>query len=131
MRKSVLLVDDDADARSIFGNALEEKGYRVYLAVHGAEAVHLARRYRPDLIVMDIRMPVMDAWAALRYLRTDPKLAGQPIWALSAFVEEESADRTRAQQFDRMLSKPVDPADLVAAVDGYFGRAAPLTAQPE
>lgn len=131
MTKSILIVDDDPDARNIFSAALQEAGYRVVTAVNGAEAVHLARRYRPDLILMDIRMPVMDAWAALNYLRTDPKIGGRPIWAISAYINEEEADSNSVHKFDRMLAKPIDPSDLVGAVHGYFGISGPATPQYE
>ena len=122
MRHKVLLVDDDPDARSIFGAALQERGYELILAVNGAEAVHLARRHKPDLILMDIRMPVMDAWEALKYLRSDHKTAGKPIWAISAYLDQESGSQGLGNSFDRLFAKPLDPHVLVEAVDGYFGR---------
>ena len=58
--KTVLIVEDDEDTRTVYADALRERGYRVLTATQGAEGVHLARRHRPDLILLDIRMPVMD-----------------------------------------------------------------------
>jgi CheY-like chemotaxis protein len=119
-QRTILLIDDDPDARNVFGAALQERGYRVLMGVNGAEAVHLARRHNPDLILLDIRMPVMDAWEALRYLRADSRIESTPIWAVSAYVDEETTS-VRRETFDRLVTKPIDPKHLADEVDELFG----------
>jgi CheY-like chemotaxis protein len=130
MVQTILIVDDDPDVRNIFGTALQDRGYRVLIGVNGAEAVHLAGRNEPDLILLDLRMPVMDAWEAIRYLRSIRRTAGKGIWAISAYLEEGDARKDGFSRFDRVFSKPLDPRDLVTAVDEYFGGPGPLFQPP-
>lgn len=93
-------------------------------ATHGAEGVHLARRHRPDLILLDIRMPVMDGWQAVHYLRSFPQTRAIPICAISAYEPEpEELERTRRLQFDCFLTKPMDPRDLVQEIEDRIGPA--------
>ena len=73
MAKTVLIVEDDSDTRDIYQTALTERGYDVLVAIDGAEGVHIARKHHPDLILLDIRMPVMDGWQAVCYLRSFPQ----------------------------------------------------------
>lgn len=127
MPKTVLIVEDDSDARAIYEEALTERGFTVLIALHGAEGVHLARRHKPDLILMDIRMPVMDGWQAIEYLKSDPATAHIPIWAISAYIADEETMEEQPSwfQFDRLVSKPVDPVALVSEIESRIGRPAP------
>lgn len=126
MPKTILIVEDDEDTRTIYASALAEKGYRVLLATQGAEGVHLARRHHPDLVLLDIRMPVLNGWAAARYLRTDPETRNIPIFAISAYeVDEEERLLADRVDFDRFLTKPIDPRDVVAAIEARIGPAGP------
>lgn len=126
MPKTILVVEDDADSRAIYEEALTERGYRVLTALHGAEGVHLARRHRPDLILMDIRMPVMDGWQAIQYLKADPAISHIPIWGISAYLSDEELEgQPNWLHFDRLISKPVDPGDLADAIEAQIGRPPP------
>lgn len=126
MPKTVLIVDDDSDARAIYEEALKERGFTILTALHGAEGVHLARRHRPDLILMDIRMPVMDGWQAIQYLKSDTSTDHIPIWAVSAYVSDEELDQQPSWfQFDKLISKPIDPTKLAAEIEARIGRPAP------
>jgi two-component system, OmpR family, alkaline phosphatase synthesis response regulator PhoP len=126
MPKTVLIVEDDADARSIYEEALKKRGYSVLTALHGAEGVHMARRHRPDLILMDIRMPVMDGWQAIQYLKSDPAISHIPIWGISAYLSDDELDNQPAWlHFDRLMSKPVDPGTLVNEIEEALGRPPP------
>lgn len=122
MPKTILLVDDDQDAREIFGAALADAGYNVVTGVHGAEGVHLARKLLPDLILMDLRMPVMDGSRSLQYLRSDPKTRPIAVWAISAFLGEEDIPSATSVHFNRMIPKPLAPQELVNAVVAFLGR---------
>lgn len=126
MPKTILIVEDDADARRIYGDSLSEKGYQVLTATHGAEGVHLARRHRPDLILMDIRMPVMDGWQAIQYIKADATINQIPIWGISAYLSDvELEDQSAWLHFDRLISKPVEPRDLVSQIEGHIGKPPP------
>lgn len=124
MPKTVLIIEDDADTREIYRSALEDQGYTVVTATQGAEGVHIARRARPELILLDIRMPVLDGWAAARYLKSDPETRNIPICAISAYASEndeaELADRVG---FDCFLMKPITPHAVVELVEGRIGPA--------
>lgn len=123
MTQRVLIVEDDEDTRAMYQTALEARGYRVFTAEHGAEGVHLARRYQPDLILLDILMPVMDGWQALRYLRSYTETRAIPICAISAYApDEKELERAGSMDFDCFLIKPVEPAEVVSEVERRIGR---------
>lgn len=122
MGKTVLIVEDDPDARAIYEEALAGRGYTVIAALHGAEGVHLARRHRPDLILMDIRMPVMDGWQAIQYLKSDPAVSHIPIWGISAYLSDEELEQQPSWlHFDRLIPKPIDPVALAAEIEAQIG----------
>jgi CheY-like chemotaxis protein len=119
--KTVLLVEDEAHLRIIYSAALEASGYSVLVARHGAEGVCLARRRHPDLILMDLSMPVMDGRTAIRYLKLDPETASIPVCAISGYLHQAQADDAQRVEFDRCLTKPVEPRQIVAAVESHIG----------
>lgn len=122
MAKTVLIVEDDEDTRIIYETALVERGFDVLTAAHGAEGVHLARRHRPDVILLDIRMPVMDGWQATCYLRSFPETCRIPVYGISAYSpeHEELAGIGRAE-FVSLLTKPMDPRDVVSTIEAHIG----------
>jgi two-component system, cell cycle response regulator DivK len=122
MSKTILVVEDDEEVLNIYREVLTARGYRVLTAVHGAEGVTMARRYRPDLMLMDIRMPVMSGWDAIRYVRADPYTSRIPIWALSAYIsEQKEAVELPGRGFDRLVEKPINPTDLLALIEEQVG----------
>ena len=126
MPKTILIVEDDDDAREISREALLEKGYQVLTARQGAEGVHMARKHRPDLILMDIRMPVMDGWQASQYLKADPAVSHIPIWGISAYLSDKELESQPSWlHFDRLITKPIDPSELAREVEGLIGKPPP------
>jgi two-component system cell cycle response regulator DivK len=122
--RTILIVEDDEGMQSVYTAALRHCGYRVLTANHGAEGVHLARRNRPDLILLDIRMPVMDGWGAAEYLKADPQTRDVPICAISAFeARPGELNPADCRFFDCFLMKPIEPRELVAEVDRRLGGA--------
>jgi two-component system cell cycle response regulator DivK len=113
-RETVLVVEDQEDNRRILSVYLEYVGYRVVSAVNGAEGVATAREQRPNVIVMDISMPVLDGYQALRLLREDPELSEIPVIALTAHALSTDREAVLAAGFDSYLAKPIEPR-LVAA----------------
>jgi CheY-like chemotaxis protein len=122
--RTILIVEDDEGMQSVYADALRHRGYRVLIANQGAEGVHLARRNRPDLILLDIRMPVMDGWGAAEYLKADPQTRDVPICAISAFeARPGEMDPGESRLFDCYLTKPIEVRELVAEVDRRLGGA--------
>lgn len=126
MSKTVLIVEDDEETRKIYRDSLEEYGYRVLTASQGAEGVALARRSKPDLILLDVRMPIMDGRRAMQYLKSDPATAGIPIFGISGFTrEEERPERPTKMEFDLFLTKPLDLGLVIAAIEQTIGPPTP------
>lgn len=122
MPKIVLIVEDDEDTRGIYGTALAEHGYQVITAVNGAEGVVLARRHRPDVILMDIRMPVMNGYQAIRYLRSYRETANIPVCAISAYAPDEREQKSADELgFNCFLTKPIDPVQVVSEIEQRIG----------
>jgi two-component system, cell cycle response regulator DivK len=128
--KTVLIVDDDEDSRSICRTLLEHKGYRVLEAGDGAEAVRLARRDAPGLVLMDVSLPALDGWAATRTLKADPATRAIRIVMLTARVSD--TDRLRGQEVgcDGYLTKPCSPATILREVSRLLGPPVPLADGP-
>lgn len=113
----VLIVEDVWDNREIYRTILEYAGHTVIEAHNGAEGVDAARERRPDVILMDVTMPVMDGLEATRRLKGDPATRGIPVIVLTAHAL--ASDRKDAEQAgaDGYLSKPCAPAAVLAAVE--------------
>ena len=117
----VLLVEDNEDNRVIYTTVLQHVGFRVIEAQNGVEAIELARRELPDLILMDISIPEMDGWEATRILRRDPSTSSIPIIALTAHALSDDRERAAEVGFTSYLAKPVEPRTVVAEVRRWIG----------
>jgi len=117
----VLLVEDNEDNRVIYTTVLQHVGFRVIEAQNGVEAIELARRELPDLILMDISIPEMDGWEATRILREDPTTRSIPISALPAHALSDDRERAAKVGFSSYLTKPVEPRTVVAEVRRWLG----------
>jgi len=118
----VLVVDDAADARLLYGEYLEYLGFRVETAENGEQAVQSARREWPAIIIMDLAMPDVDGWQAIRRLKGDPLTADIPIVALSAYAFGEEPQRAREAGADLCLSKPCLPSQLARVIRAMLVR---------
>ena len=116
MPETILVVDDDADNRRIMELTLLKAGYRVVLAVNGREAVAAAERERPDMILLDLSMPVLSGWEAVRLLKADERLKAVPVLAFTAHAMAGDERRVMEAGFDGYLSKPCVPRRAVEAV---------------
>lgn len=121
MPRPILLVEDDEDSRTLYRLALEYFGYRVMEARDGADGVEAARGELPGLVIMDLSLPVLDGWDALRQLRADPATAGVPALALTGHVTERDRERAEAAGFDLFLPKPVPPSEVLDHVRRIVG----------
>ena len=112
----ILVVDDSPDARDLYSTYLEGCGFRVITAIDGEEAVQTAKAEWPAAIVMDLAMPRMDGWEAIRLLRADPLTADIPIVAVSAYAFGREPQRAREVGADLCLSKPCLPPQVARVV---------------
>jgi CheY-like chemotaxis protein len=115
-RPTVLVVDDHDMNRDLARSILERLGYRVVQARDGAEAIAVAERVQPSLILMDLAMPGIDGFTATRQLKAHPQLHHVPIAALSALAMKADEDRARAAGADAFLTKPIDRLALERTV---------------
>ena len=114
-QRLLLIADDQEDNRVVFSAILTHSQYSVFVASDGQEAVEQARLHAPDLILMDLQMPVIDGWEATRLLKADPETASIPIIAVTA--QDCSPERLQEGGFCAYVRKPVVPRDLVKAVE--------------
>ncbi|MFZ4557989.1 MAG: response regulator, partial [Pseudanabaena sp.] len=103
----ILLAEDNEANIATFSSYLEARGYRILSATDGQQAISLAKAEHPDLILMDIQMPVMDGMEAIKLIRLDPNLADIPIIALTALAMEGDRDRCLEVGANEYLSKPI------------------------
>jgi CheY-like chemotaxis protein len=121
---TVLVVDDEEDARLVVDEVLREHGATVMTAASAAEALELFTGTIPDVVVSDIGMPTTDGYELLRKLRALPVTRGgrTPAVALTAYARKEDAQRAFAAGFQMHLPKPVDPIHLATIVGNLGGR---------
>ncbi len=120
MNHTILLVDDNEVNRSLAKFTLERAGYRVVTAADGADALRQATAHRPNLVLMDMLMPVMDGYEATQRLRADPDLRAIPIAALSACITATDRERARQAGCDGCIDKPIDVQSLAAQVAAFL-----------
>jgi CheY-like chemotaxis protein len=115
-----LLVEDNEANIQTFMAYLSAYEYRVILAKNGEEGVAMAKEHQPDIILMDIQMPVMDGLQATRLIRSDPKLAKVPIVALTARAMQGDQERCIEAGANQYLSKPVELEELVGVITQFL-----------
>ena len=121
MGKTVLLVEDNPDNQEIYRIILVHHGFSVLQAWDGECGVKMARHHVPDLILMDLTMPLVDGLAATRMLKEDPVTAEIPIIALTAHAEREDRAAAEAAGCVAFLAKPVEPARVALEVRRVLG----------
>jgi two-component system, cell cycle response regulator DivK len=116
----VLLVDDFDDTRLFLRLALEEHGFIVFEAENGETAVQNALREHPDVILMDLTMPLMDGFAATKLIRQNDHFKNVPIIAITAHQETDFRSDAKASGFDAYVTKPIDVNFLKDLIDGLL-----------
>ncbi len=127
-RARILLIDDDPDFVESTRVVLESKPYDVIVACNGDEGLRKAREEAPDLILLDIIMPVKDGFAAAEQLKKDPKLGKIPTLMLTSFAARRAGTaipvgRGFELEVEDYIDKPVKPEELLAIVDRYLKKA--------
>lgn len=121
MTKKILVVEDNEQNLILMRDILEYHGHAVLTAQNGEEGVRLAREHRPHLILMDIQMPVMDGYAAVKILRSDPELQDMRIIAVTALAMSGDKELVLQAGFDGYLAKPVETRQLSAMIKRHLG----------
>ena len=114
---TILVVEDNEASREVLARRLERHGYRVLLAVDGRQAVSAARTQLPDLILMDLGLPVLDGWDATRQLKADARTRHIPIIVLSAHAMTSDRDRALAAGGDDFDTKPIRFQALLGKIE--------------
>ena len=117
--KRVLLVEDNYDAAEMLGMLLRLQGYTLEVAHDGATGVELARRFRPQVALLDLGLPILDGYQLAQRLRSDPATSACRLIALSGYGQPEDRARSKASGFDLHLVKPVDPEVLYEAIEAH------------
>jgi DNA-binding response OmpR family regulator len=118
----VLVADDDEDILGLVSFRLERSGYEVAAAKDGEEALRLARKLSPALVVLDVMMPRLDGYEVARRLREDEATRGIPVILLTALAQEADVARGFESGADDYLRKPFSPQELAARVQAVLGR---------
>ena len=123
MGKVVLLVDDDEDNRELvkFVVSRSRLDLELVIAVNGLDAIQYIKIKRPDLILMDMQMPVMDGYEAVSVIKGDPLFSSIPIVAFTAQARPEDIARTRSLGCAEHYTKPMDPEELLNTIQKYIG----------
>ncbi len=120
---TLLLVEDNELNRDMLGRRLQRMGYTVKIAVNGQEGIDLARTVQPDLVLMDINMPILDGWEAARILKSDVDTQNIPIIALTAHAMTSDRDKAGEIGFNDFATKPVDFPALVGMIEKWISHA--------
>lgn len=129
---NILIADDYDDNRELLRLTLEMAGHAVHEARNGHECVAAAREAAFDLVLIDISMPQLDGWGALRELRADERTRRLPCVAITAYAAEQDRQRALAAGFDAFISKPYHTRDLLELVARLLaGQSSEATCAPE
>jgi two-component system, cell cycle response regulator DivK len=120
MSKRILVVEDQADSRRIIRDMLASTEYEVIEAENGEEALAAIAKQRPDLILMDVQLPIMDGYTATRRIKADPTLQSIPIIAVTSFALDGEEKIAKAAGCDDYVPKPYSPRELLAKIHQYL-----------
>lgn len=120
MAKAILVADDDPDILNIVSMSLEATGYTVHKATNGREAVDLARECHPDLVLMDMMMPVVSGYEAVKEMKADDATRGITIVGLSAKAMASDMERASDAGIDGYITKPFRIAQVLSVVQEYL-----------
>jgi two-component system cell cycle response regulator DivK len=115
--KTVLIAEDNITNRELLRELLEIRGYRVTEACDGEETLAVVEQAPPDILLLDIGMPLLDGFGVVRRLRENPRFTALPVVAVTAYAMQGDREKIMDSGFDGYLSKPVDSKSLVQELD--------------
>lgn len=119
--KKILIAEDNPVNRELLRELLEIQGYEVFEACDGQEALRMVEQIRPDLLILDLGMPVLDGFGAICRIRADPVFANLPVLAATAFAMRGDREKALQVGFDGYISKPINPATLKLEIQRLIG----------
>jgi two-component system cell cycle response regulator DivK len=122
--KRLLLVEDHEEIWDFLSRRLKRRGYEVIIATDGQQGVEKARAERPDIILLDMNLPIMDGWTAAGMIKSSPESARIPIIALTAHAMSGDKEKALAAGCNEYHPKPIDFAKLLAQIEGFFAEGA-------
>ncbi|MEI6043862.1 MAG: response regulator [Chloroflexota bacterium] len=122
MSKKILIVEDNEMNRDMLSRRLERKGYKVVMAVDGGQGVAMAQSEAPDLILMDMSLPVLDGWEATRQLKAAPETRSIPVIALTAHAMSGDREKALAAGCDDYDTKPIELTRLLGKMESMLTR---------
>ena len=120
MSKRILAVEDQEDNMQILRDLLTSASYEIVEAENGEQALAAVAKRRPDLILMDIQLPIMDGYEATRRIKADPSLNSIPIIAVTSYALSGDEEKARAAGCDDFVPKPYSPRQLLAKIREYL-----------
>ncbi len=130
MRK-ILVAEDNSANRELLHELLEARGYAVEEAENGQEALQMIAQSRPDALLLDLNMPVLDGFATVRKIREDAAISSLPVLAVTAYAMRGDREKTLEAGFDGYLSKPINPSALDAELERIWNNPHTASANPE
>lgn len=122
MEQVILIVEDEPRNLKLIRDLLEVSGYIILEAIDGKQGVEIAKAKKPDLILMDIQLPVMEGFEATRILKADERTRDIPIMALTAHAMEGDEEKVKAAGCDGYVSKPIDTRGFLNKITEYLAR---------
>lgn len=116
----ILIVEDNEMNRDMLSRRLERRGFAIVMAVDGQQGVDMARTERPDLVLMDMSLPVMDGWKATQTIKGDAELKGIPVIALTAHAMEGDREKAMAAGCDDYDTKPIELPRLLEKIGKFI-----------
>jgi len=120
MTKRILVVEDQEDNRQILRDLLTSAHYEMMEAKNGEEALIAIAQQRPDLILMDIQLPILDGYEATRRIKSDPSLRAIPVIAVTSYALSGDEEQARAAGCDDFVPKPYSPRQLLAKIRKFL-----------
>jgi two-component system, cell cycle response regulator DivK len=120
MSNTILVVEDQEDNRQILRDLLGASGYEMLEAENGADALTAVAKQRPDLILMDIQLPIMDGYEATRRLKADPATKDIPIIVVTSYALSGDETKARNSGCDAYVTKPYSPRALLATIKEFL-----------
>jgi len=120
MGHRILVVEDNTQNRMLVKDVLEFHGYEIIEAEDGQAGIDMANKYKPDLILMDIQMPVMDGFTAVKIIRSNPDTKNIKTIAVTSFAMSGDKERIKEAGFDHYISKPIDTRKLPGLVKSFL-----------
>jgi two-component system cell cycle response regulator DivK len=120
MSKRILVVEDQEDNRRILRDLLASAGFQILEAEDGERGVAAAESHHPDLILMDIQMPIVDGYEATRRIKANPELCGIPLIVVTSYALGGDEDKARAAGCDDYIAKPYSPRQLLAKIKEHL-----------